>query len=96
MCGIEPLHGSVDGAVQQLLKHLARSLESGSAFYDKRQNRDQPATNSDGCEDPDVEDGVFVCRGKLEVLNNEFHAGVCECVMAGGWVRGIGGGQGWS
>ena len=90
-CGIEPPHGGVDDGVQQLFEHLLRSLESGGVLYDEGQKEDQSATNSNGCEDPNVKHGVFVGRRKLEVLSNERHVSVRESVVVGGRVQVMGG-----
>ena len=80
----------MDDGVQQLFEHFLRSLESDGALHDEGQKEDQPATNSNGCEDPDVKHGVFVGRWKLGVLSNEHHVGVCESVVVGGRVQVVG------
>ena len=80
--------------VQKLLKHLLGSLEGGGVLHDEGQKEDQTATNSNGRKDPDVEHRVFIGRWKLEVLSNEGHVGVRECVVVSGRVQVMEGGQG--
>jgi len=76
----------MDDGVQKLPEHLLGSPESGDVLHNEGQKEDQPAANSNGCKDPDVEHGVFVRRGKLEILGNERHVGVHQRMVVSGWV----------
>jgi hypothetical protein len=84
----------VDDGVQKLLEHLLGSLEGSGVLDDEGQKEDQPTANSDGRKDPDVEHWMFIGRWKLEVLSNERHVGVRECVVMGSRVQVMEGGHG--
>ena len=83
-CGIKPPHGCVDNGIQELLKHPLGSPESGKILDDEGQKEDKTATDSDGCEYPDVKHRVFISRRELDVLCSERHVRVRQYMVVSG------------
>lgn len=89
--GIKPSHGGVDDCIQKLLEHLLGSPESSNVLDDKGGKEDQPAADSDSCKHPNVKHRMFIGRWKFEVLSNECHVRVCQCMVVSGGVQVVGG-----